>query len=50
LSIVLDTSVLVDPADRPDLAIAATAEEIGADLATRRLRHFPMFDGLRAPY
>jgi predicted nucleic acid-binding protein len=33
-----------------DLAIAATAEEIGAPLATRNLRHFPMFEGLSAPY
>jgi predicted nucleic acid-binding protein len=33
-----------------DLAIAATAEEIGADLATRNLKHFPMFENLRTPY
>jgi predicted nucleic acid-binding protein len=33
-----------------DLAIAATAEQIDADLATRNLKHFPMFKGLRAPY
>jgi predicted nucleic acid-binding protein len=33
-----------------DLAIAATAEEAGAILATRNLKHFPMFEGLRAPY
>jgi predicted nucleic acid-binding protein len=33
-----------------DLAIAATAEEIGASLATRNLKHFPMFEDLRAPY
>lgn len=33
-----------------DLAIAATAERLGASLATRNLEHFPMFDGLRAPY
>ncbi|HEY1853658.1 MAG TPA: type II toxin-antitoxin system VapC family toxin [Solirubrobacterales bacterium] len=33
-----------------DLAIAATVEEIGATLATRNLKHFPMFEGLRAPY
>jgi len=33
-----------------DLAIAATAEEIDAGLATRNLKHFPMFEGLRAPY
>lgn len=33
-----------------DLAIAATAEELDAALATRNLKHFPMFKGLRAPY
>jgi predicted nucleic acid-binding protein len=33
-----------------DLAIAATAEEIGISLATRNLKHFPMFEGLRVPY
>lgn len=33
-----------------DLAIAATAEEIGASLATRNLKHFPMFEGLHPPY
>jgi predicted nucleic acid-binding protein len=33
-----------------DLAIAATAEQIDADLATLNLKHFPMFKGLRAPY
>ena len=33
-----------------DLAIAATAEEIDASLATRNLKHFPMFENLRAPY
>jgi predicted nucleic acid-binding protein len=33
-----------------DLAIAATVEEIGAELATRNLKHFPMFEHLRAPY
>lgn len=36
--------------DLADLAIAATAEEIGAPLATRNLKHFPMFEGLQAPY
>lgn len=36
--------------DLADLAIAATAEEIGVPLATRNLKHFPMFEGLRAPY
>jgi predicted nucleic acid-binding protein len=33
-----------------DLAIAATAEQIDAILATRNLKHFPMFRNLRAPY
>lgn len=33
-----------------DLVIAATAEELGAALATRNLKHFPMFKDLRAPY
>jgi len=33
-----------------DLAIAATAETIDARVATRNLKHFPMFKGLRAPY
>jgi predicted nucleic acid-binding protein len=33
-----------------DLVIAATAEEIEWTLATRNLKHFPMFEGLRAPY
>ena len=33
-----------------DLAIAATAELLGAELATANVRHFPMFEGLEAPY
>jgi len=33
-----------------DLAIAATAEQIDATVATRNLKHFPMFRDLRAPY
>lgn len=33
-----------------DLAIAATAEQVDATLATRNLKHFPMFEGLRSPY
>ncbi|HEX5983400.1 MAG TPA: type II toxin-antitoxin system VapC family toxin [Solirubrobacterales bacterium] len=33
-----------------DLAIAATAEQLDAALATRNLKHFPMFEGLRSPY
>jgi len=33
-----------------DYLIAATAQEFGADLWTRNVRHFPMFAGLAAPY
>lgn len=33
-----------------DLAIAATAQELSADLATANVRHFPMFPELRPPY
>jgi predicted nucleic acid-binding protein len=33
-----------------DYVIAATAEELGAALMTRNVKHFPMIDGLRAPY
>lgn len=33
-----------------DLAIAATAEELDADLATSNVKHFPMFKGLKPPY
>jgi len=33
-----------------DLAIAATAEELELDLATCNIKHFPMFEGLQAPY
>jgi predicted nucleic acid-binding protein len=33
-----------------DLAIAATAELDDMTVATRNLKHFPMFEGLRAPY
>ncbi len=33
-----------------DLIIAATAQQLGAELATSNTRHFPMFAGLRAPY
>lgn len=33
-----------------DLAIAATAEHLDGTLATVNLKHFPMFEGLRAPY
>lgn len=33
-----------------DLAIAATAEQVDGTVATRNLKHFPMFRDLRAPY
>lgn len=33
-----------------DLAIAATTEQVDAALATTNVRHFPMFEGLQAPY
>lgn len=33
-----------------DLAIAATAEHLDAALATRNVKHFPMFEGLQPPY
>lgn len=33
-----------------DLVVAATVEELDAELATTNVRHFPMFDGLRSPY
>lgn len=33
-----------------DLVIAATAEHVGASLATTNVRHFPMYAGLRPPY
>jgi predicted nucleic acid-binding protein len=33
-----------------DLAIAATALELGADLATSNVRRYPMFPGLEPPY
>ena len=33
-----------------DLIIAATAAELGHDLATLNLKQFPMFSGLRLPY
>ena len=32
-----------------DLIVAATAQQLAADLATANVRHFPMFD-LRAAY
>jgi len=34
----------------PDYMIAAGAEVLGARLLTANVRHFPMFDGLQAPY
>ena len=33
-----------------DLIIAATAERLGLPLATRNVRHFPMFKGLEPAY
>ena len=33
-----------------DLVVAATAMQLGADLATSNVRHFPMFGGLTPPY
>jgi predicted nucleic acid-binding protein len=34
----------------PDLVIAATAEQLGADLSTSNIRHYPMFKSLQPPY
>lgn len=36
--------------DLADLAVAATAERLGAEVATMNVKHFPMFPGLAAPY
>lgn len=36
--------------DTVDYVIAATALVIGADLVTTNVRHFPMVQGLEAPY
>lgn len=36
--------------DSADLAIAATAIVLDAQVFTRNVMHFPMFDGLSAPY
>jgi predicted nucleic acid-binding protein len=36
--------------DTADLAIAATAQQLGVPLLTMNVRHFPMFSGLRPPY
>ncbi len=33
-----------------DYLLAGTAAAVRADLVTTNVRHFPMFDGLRAPY
>lgn len=33
-----------------DLVVAATAEQVGAELATANVRHFPMFEDLQPPY
>lgn len=33
-----------------DLVVAATAEQANATLATRNVKHFPMFRDLRPPY
>lgn len=33
-----------------DLVVAATAQELRADLATHNVKHYPMFKGLRPPY
>ena len=36
--------------DLVDYVIAATAQELGADLMTLNVRHFPMFDSLQAAF
>lgn len=36
--------------DAADLAIAATTTLLGARLLTKNVKHFPMIDGLSAPY
>ena len=36
--------------DLPDTVVAATALVAGADIWTSNVRHFPMFNGLAAPY
>lgn len=36
--------------DVADLAIAATADSLGIDLATPNVKHFPMFPGLEGAY
>lgn len=34
----------------PDYLIAATADVLGAPLATLNIKHFPMFQGLKPPF
>jgi len=34
----------------PDLVVAASAEQLGANLATSNVKHFPMFKSLQPPY
>ena len=36
--------------DSADLTIAATAIALEVEVLTRNIKHFPMFDGLSAPY
>jgi predicted nucleic acid-binding protein len=36
--------------DAADLIVAALAQELEAELKTTNLKHFPMFQGLKAPY
>jgi len=36
--------------DLADLAIAATAEVLAVPIVTLNVKHFPMFEGLSAPY
>jgi predicted nucleic acid-binding protein len=36
--------------DSADLAVAATAIALDGRLVTRNVKHFPMFEGLTAPY
>jgi predicted nucleic acid-binding protein len=33
-----------------DLIVAALAQQLGAELKTATVKHFPMFRGLKAPY
>lgn len=36
--------------DAADLAVAATAVVLNAEVLTRNVKHFPMFEGISAPY